>query len=740
MPHFRTIAYCLLLTLCIARPAQSQELGLKLKPQRELIPYADTDDERTPLFLEADRVQGHAQRELEAAGNVRMRKRGAAVFADYLRYSFPDQQIGATGNLRFEFGGNTIEGESLQFDLANFTGTVERPRYFIQELNARGDAERLEVQSRDRMRVRKATYTNCEVGDDDWYLRVDRLDLDRTRDIGVARNASVVFKGVPLLYSPYLDFSLSGSRKSGLLPPSIGQTAQSGFETTLPFYWNIAPNRDATLAPRFLSRRGVLMNTEFRYLEPSFSGEMRGEYLPDDRIRDEDRYGYSVQHRHNFGYGFSGNLNLQGVSDDNYFTDLSDKIAVTSLTNLPREGSVGFDGDWWNFNARVQKFQTLQDPLDPVIPPYERVPQLSLLANRQTPFGVDVGTRAELVEFSHPFLVNARRDTLYPSLSLPLQTAFFYVTPKAGFHYTRYSFKDDTFAPQTRQLPVYSVDSAITFERDTDFFGRSYIQTLEPRLYYVYIPFRQQDQLPNFDTAVADFSLAQIFTENQFTGGDRINDADQLTAAVTSRLINPNDGSEQIRVTLGQRRYFSDQRVTLDAASSPRTADRSDLLAVVSGAITPSWITELGLQYSAVDSQMVRSNFALRYRPEVGKVANFGYRFTRGALEQLDLSTQWRLTSKWSGLARWNYSLRDSRMLEGLTGVEYNAGCWGARFVAHRFVSSTQEYVTSFFLQLELTGVSRIGPNPLDTLRQNIVGYTDTTEPPPSDRSPFPAY
>ncbi|MEX0960800.1 MAG: LPS-assembly protein LptD [Burkholderiales bacterium] len=740
MPHFRTISYCLLLTLCIASPAQSQELGLKLKPQPELIPYSAREDEPTPLFIEADRVQGHTQRELEAEGNVRLRKRGAAVFADYLRYSFPDQQLGATGNLRFDFEGNSIEGESLHFDLERFTGSIERPRYFIRELNAHGDAEQMDVQSRDRLRVRKATYTNCEVGDDDWYLRVDRLDLDRTRDIGVARNASVVFKGVPFLYSPYLDFSLSGSRKSGLLPPSIGQTAQSGFETTLPFYWNIAPNRDMTIAPRVLSRRGVLMNTELRYLEPGYSGELRGEYLPDDRIRDESRYGYSVQHRHDFGYGFSGGLNLQGVSDDDYFTDLSDKIAVTSLTNLPREGNLGFDGEWWNFNARVQKFQTLQDPLAPVVPPYERLPQLSLLANRQTPLGLDVGAKGEYVEFSHPTLLNGRRETLYPSLSLPLQTAFFYITPKAGFHYTRYTFDDAVGSRQTRQMPIYSVDSAITFERDTDFFGRSYIQTLEPRLYYVYIPFRPQDQLPNFDTAVADFSLAQIFTENQFTGGDRINDADQVTAAVTSRLINPDDGSEQIRFTLGQRYFFSEQRVTLDPAVSPRTSDRSDLLAAVSGAITPSWITELGLQYSTVDNQTERSNFALRYRPEAGKVLNFGYRFTREALEQLDLSTQWRLTSKWTGLARWNYSLRDSRMLEGLTGLEYNAGCWGARFVAHRFVSSTQDYVTSFFLQLELTGLSRIGPNPLETLRQNITGYTETTEPQPSGRSPFPAY
>ncbi len=386
----------------------------------------------------------------------------------------------------------------------------------------------------------------------------------------------------------------------------------------------------------------------------------------------------------------------------------------------------------------MQSFQTLQDPLAPVTPPYARVPQVTLNVNRQTDYHFDLGLQGEYVDFDHPFLLNGKRQILYPSLSVPLQTSYFYLTPKIGYHDTRYSFEDPIRPDETRGLPIFSIDSALTFERNARIRGRDFIQTLEPRLYYVYIPFRPQDQLPIFDTAEADFSLAQIFTENQFTGGDRINDANQLTAALSSRLINAGSGEEQLRFVLGQRYYFKEQQVFL--STTPRDFDRSDLLVAMTGRIAPNWVTDIGVQYSGNASRVERNNVALRYQPGIGKVMNFGYRFTRDALEQVDLSSQWPIGRHWNVLARWNYTLLDKRLLEGLGGVEYNAGCWAARFVMHRFVSATQEYVNAMFFQLELNGVSRIGSNPLELLRQSVIGYTKTNEPLPAERNPFPAY
>jgi LPS-assembly protein len=358
--------------------------------------------------------------------------------------------------------------------------------------------------------------------------------------------------------------------------------------------------------------------------------------------------------------------------------------------------------------------------------------------NKQTGPHLDLGLQGEFVEFSHPTLINGRREILYPTISAPYQTSFFYITPKIGYHTTSYALNDQNFSSASRNLPIYSLDSGLTFERDTAFWGRSFQQTLEPRLYYVYIPFRQQDQLPNFDSALADFNLAQIFTENQFTGGDRINDANQLTAAITSRLIDPDTGDEQVRFTLGQRYYFKPQQVLLTPGTG--NSQNSDMLAAFTGQITRRWFTDLGMQYSTISNRAERSNAVLRYQPEIGKVVNFGYRFTRDSLEQLDLSTQWPIGGRWGGVARYNYSLRDSSVLEALLGLEYNAGCWAARFVVHRFVSATQEYVNAMFLQLELTGVSQIGSSPLEVLRQNITGYEKTNNLRPSDFNPFPSF
>ena len=383
MHRSRVTSALLSLILYIAFGARAEEPGLKLRMQPELIPYEIGRDEPSDLFVDADYVEGYQDRELEASGSVRLRKRGSAVFSDQLHLS-RDQQLTATGHVRFEKEGAVLTGDQLVYDLNSDTGYVDRPAYKLRRYGARGDATRLVIESRDQFKISQATYTTCDVGDDDWFMRADRLDLDRSRDIGVAHDATVVFKGVPILYSPYLDFSLSGGRKSGLLPPIIGSTTQSGFEFIQPFYWNIAPNRDATIAPRVLAKRGVLMDADFRYLEPDLGGVMRGEYLPYDREIEKTRYAYSWQHRQDFGNGFTGTLDLQGVSDDSYFTDLSDKIAVTSLTNLPREASLFYDGDWWNLNTLVQRFQTLQDPLAPVVPPYARVPQITLNMNRPT--------------------------------------------------------------------------------------------------------------------------------------------------------------------------------------------------------------------------------------------------------------------------------------------------------------------------------------------------------------------
>lgn len=738
---------CAVAWLMLARPAAAQStadsaLGLKLEPELLPVVPADLDDD-VPIFVEADRIEGVQDQRLGAVGDVVVRRRGQQLQADRLTYSFADNAVTASGNVRLRRMGDLLTGDYAFYDLDTESGLLNAPTYEFNRApqapdlvlggmgrvapsavptRARGKARVLELRDRERYRAERATYTNCDVGDDDWHLSVSSLDLDRLKDVGIARNATVYFKGVPILYSPWINFPITGRRKTGFLPPAFGTTNSSGFEATLPFYWNIAPNRDYTLSPRLLARRGLQLGNEFRYLDGRYSGELRADYLA-DRETKEDRWALSMRHAHVFTPRLTGSIDFQRVSDDTYFVDLSNRVAATSQTNLPHEAALRYNGDWWSLFGRYQRFQTLQDPLAPTTPPYFRVPQLVLNAARQNVRGFDMRFYGEVVNFQHDDLdSSAVRQIYYPSAEYRFGGSFFYATPRVGLHYTAYNYRDGPRSGDSRLLPIVSLDTGMNFSRRVNVFGRSLVQTLEPRLYYVYIPFTDQDELPLFDTAIADFNLAQIFTVNRFSGWDRINDANQLTAAVTTRFLDARTGREWVRAILGQRYFLKEQEVTL-GTNDVRNFDRSDLLAGISGSITRSLWADVGLQYNLDENESSRFNAALRYRPQPGKVANAGYRYTRGLLEQVDLSAQWPITRRWSGLARWNYSLRDKTLVEALGGVEYNAGCWAARFVVHDFVTTTDERSRAFFLQLELTGLSSIGTSPMQVLGQSIFGY-----------------
>ena len=705
--------------------AWGQGLGLRMDSSLRSPTAAELSDNASTVFLEADRVSGCTGATLEAEGSVRMRTRGRTVFADHAVYEPAGEVVTATGHVRVDRLGDVLEGSRVEMRLRDDSARAEAPRYFFRQLNARGEASRLTVDGKSRVLAEQATYTTCAPPGRDWYLKVRSLDLDRERDQGVARGVKVHFKDVPFLYMPYLDFPLSSARKSGFLAPTYGTTGKSGFEFTLPYYLNLAPNYDATLSPRFLAKRGLMLGSEFRYLTPESRGTLVGEVLPEDQERGgQRRSSVALRHSHTFSPQLTGYLNLQRASDDLYYVDLSNRLAVTSITNLPREGGLTWTGGWWTLSARTQKFQTLQDPRAPIVPPYARLPQITVSALRQDVQGVDASLQADYVAFSHPSLPSGHRATAYPSFTYPLHTAYATIVPKLGLHLTRYQLEGAPGAPEalSRALPILSVDGTVTFERDTSFRGTPLRQTLEPRLYYVYIPYRDQSAIPVFDTAVADFNLAQVFSENQFVGGDRINDANLLTAGVSSRFIDALDGRERLRLTLAQRFSFAEQRVTLPG-SEAFTRNRSDVLTALSGRMSSAWYTDVAVKFDVSEFRPQRSTVALRYNPEPGRLAGAGYRFNRGTFEQADLFGQWNLGERWSAVGRFAYSLQDRRTTTTVAGVEYNSGCWVARFVLQQFATLTQDSVRAIFLQLELNGLSRIGSNPLEILRQNVLGY-----------------
>jgi LPS-assembly protein len=688
-------------------------------------------EEQTPVFISAQRMEGKKEGQIEAVGEVELRKRGQAIFADHLLYSHDSKEVTADGAVRVEQDNNIMLTPRLQLNLQSGEGDLTQPLFQLGETHARGKAENMHLANRETYLLHNVVYTTCPADRDDWLLNVRELEIDRGSKLGVAHSARVEFMGVPILYSPWMDFALSGQRKSGFLGPIFGSTVKGGTDLTLPYFVNIAPNLDATVSPRILSKRGILLNNEIRYLEPAYSGEAHVDFLSGDRLsKGDNRSRLALNHLQNFDKGLTGAINFNRVSDDAYFRDLSDAVNGTSQTNLMREGLLTYAGEGWSIATRVQSFQTLQDPAAPVIEPYRRLPQLSVGVQR-TYNKFNLSLDSEYVDFSHPSLVNGQRLVFYPSVSYPLVAhPAFYLTPKLGLHTTYYSLSEHNTASlpnSSRLLPIFSFDSGMTLEREIAIAQLHYVQTLEPRAYYVYIPLRKQNQLPNFDSAQADFSFAQIFTDNRFFGSDRIGDANQITLALTSRLIAPDSGAERLRVAIGQR--FSAISPQVNLITPDATTNKSDILFAASGQMTRSWSLDSSFQYNPNRSQSQQYMISTQYQPESGKVLNLGYRFTRNNLRQMDLSSQWPLTAHWRGIGRWNYSIQDGSILEALGGLEYNQQCWSVRMVAQRFATATQQVSTGFFIQLELNDLVAVGSDPLSVLRQSIPGYSKVNSP-----------
>ena len=720
-------------------PLKQDDSPLLLQSAQALNRPDEKSGDDTPTFVSAMRLQGKDGDYVEAEEDAELRKRGLQVTADRLRYDEKNEILDAKGNVRLQTTSGVIKGPDLHLKLSDHTGYMNTPQYAIAADNAHGRAEKLTFLGEQQYNMDDASYTTCAVGKEDWWLHASEMEINRSTNVGTGRNAWIQFKGVPLFYTPYITFPLKKQRKSGFLTPSFGTTGNSGAEFTLPYYWNIAPNYDATITPRVMSKRGLQLGGEFRYLQPNYRGEIQAEWLPNDNVTKTTRSAYYLKHGQDFGAGFSGNLNLQKVSDNDYFRDLSSLVAVTSQTTLPREGAINYGNGPWSAALKIQRYQILQDPINPIVAPYERAPQFTAAYNKANVFGwADARATTEFVDFDHASKVHGKRFILNPSVSVPFTRAYGHITPKLGFHYTQYNLdQQSTNLPDAtgtlrnyslsanRTLPIFSLDSGVAFERQSNLFGQALTQTLEPRLYYLYVPYKDQSRLPVFDSGEPDFNFAQIFAENRFAGGDRISDANQATLALTSRFIEGASGQERFRATVAQRYFFRAPRVTL--ASAAPTDKVSDFLASVGGQISPAWSADAGWQYDPNTSHTEKYNFGTRYHPEPGKLANLTYRFNRNTLRQIDVSGQWPIAPRWQVMGRWNYSIQDKKTLETLGGVEYLEGCWAVRVVAHRFQTGTQKTTNALFLQLELSGLSSLGTNPLKTLKQNIGGFTKSS-------------
>ena len=692
------------------------------------VPVASATDRA--VYIEAEQIQGKKDERMEAHGNVELQQGDQKVYADHMFYEPDSGDLSAQGSVRVVQPGGTVSGPDLEMNLESNVGEMNKPAFTFKENNARGSAEMMHRRGELNYEFDKAVYTTCPAGNDDWFLKMNYLEIDKVSQTGTGHNAWVEFKGVPLLYTPWIDFPLDGRRRSGFLGPSYGNTGSGGPEFTLPYYWNIAPNYDATVEVRRISERGNLVNDEFRYMGASYQGQVNYNTLPDDHKAGMRRTHATVRHGQNLWGGLQATLNLNRVSDDKYFIDLSNTLAAATQTQLANEGGLSYGGGWWSTSITAQTYQTLQNPLAPVAVPYFRLPQINLSAQK-TVSGAQLSVTNEYTSFRHdnPGYVNGQRLVVYPSASYALLTdPGYYLTPKLGIHNTRYvmGYNNSGNIPDaSRSVPIFSLDGGMVFERDTKLAGMNYIQTLEPRMFYVKVPYVNQDALPIYDTSPAGFSFAQMFMENRFYGNDRVSDANTVTAALSSSLIDDLNGVERLRVALAERFSFQVPRVGAADAEG-----RSDVLLELSGRPVDALTMTGFLQYSPVLDRTLSYNASSAYKPEAGKVLNLGYRYTyvdgdaEHDVRQGDFSTQWHLFGRWHMVSRWTFSFNERRVLEQLAGVEYNKDCWMLRIVAQKFPLPGQRVSTGIFVQLELNDLVAFGANPLDALQTSVPGYT----------------
>ena len=695
----------------------------------------------TPLVLEADSIfiDSTAAR-YQLRGKVLMERLDQWLRSDAVDYDAAADRALVPTPFSYSEAGLNLEGTSAEIDLGADTLDVEHARYRLWENYAHGEAGRMNNREGRYTSLDNLRYSTCPPGQEMWWLRASRLDLDTGEGMGRARHTRVEVGGVPLFYFPYLVFPIDDRRRTGLLPPNIGNSSSHGTHVTLPVYLNLAPNYDATIYPTYYSRRGQQIGADFRYLQPSFSGEMTAEYLPNDQILEEDRWAGQLSHRGRLPADIRYDAEINRVSDEDYLRDFSSNLAASSPAELESRASVSQSAGAHSWQAQVRHWQTLRGD-----PSYRRWPQVDYqhLPGR-LPGGVDYRLTSEAVRFAHPD--ESDRDTgdrvhIEPRFARPWRHPAFFLEPALTARYTRYDLdRPDEDAPEspTRSVPTASLDSGIFLERPFRIGDRLMMQTLEPRLFYLYTPYRDQDDLPVFDTDERSFTVSQLFSENRFSGVDRIGDADQVTVAVTTRFLDVFAGRQFLRGSVGQIHYRRDRRVTLDGeAGDEEERNRSDIFVDADAALPGNVMLRGDYQYDPYEEKWASYSYRAvwQYRPAPDTVLNIDYRVREERVEngdnnrteQIDTSAVVGLGASWSVFGAWQRSLEERVNLEVAGGVEYRECCWAVRGTMRRYRTGSElEAENIFMLELELTGLASFGQDTRGFLSDMVPGHDDT--------------
>jgi len=710
-------------------------------------PGNSISDLSSPIEAEADRVVSE-DGVVTLDGRTTINFQGREISAENAQYNPDTGQVTIDGKLSFRGEGINLDSENAEFDIDDDVFNTGESRYEINinGKRATGDATQMERDADGNFRLEGATYSSCPPGDQSWFIRAKRIQLFPDDGVGTARNITLNFKGVPILAIPAFSFPISPDRKTGLLAPIFARGERTGIEMHLPWYWNIRPNLDATFTPRLMSSRGAQLQSEFRYLNEQGRWKLDNEYLRDTEDK-EVRHFTQLSHSGRFGPDWSSSINASLVSDKEYFEDLGNSLQLASITHLERRADLSYRKGPVNLMARLQSFQTVDEDIVASARPYKRLPQLTLnaIAPRDT-LGIRAEVDSELVYFDRTDSVTGSRFDIQPRLSLPVSRDAWFIKPSVSHRFTYYTLNNrepGQLERSSRNLNTFAVDGGLYFDRSLN--AKGSVQTLEPRLLYLRVPFADQTDLPIFDSSEFDFNISQLFRENRFTGADRIADANQLSVALTSRFINGRDGREVLRGSLGQITYFDDRRVTL-VGDEVDTRSTSDLVGELSAELDDDWFAKGNIQWNPDENRTVRGSMLLSYRPGNDRIINIAHRTVNFAspnldgggredTEQLDFSAIWPVSNSWRLAGRWNYSLEENVSIESLLGIEYDSCCWAVRFAARRYITddndntdNTFDHDTTLYLQLVLKGLAPLGQDYGAVLENAILGYRDDFE------------
>lgn len=760
-------------------------------------PLAQEDEIR----IEADEVSFYNQGRSTLKGNVQVHQTGRIVNAE-TAYVYRDaktnqvNRIELLGEVKYLEPGRLMIARKVNINPTDRSGLAEDVLYRFHSprprasLPAWGRASIIERLANKDYFLKKATYTTCAPEDKAWQIEADSIALDDSTATGVARHARLRVRDVPIFYTPYLSFPTSKDRKSGFLLPTLGSSNIGGFNFALPYYWNMAPNYDATLTPEIYTRRGVMLGGQFRYLTEHSTGIFNGRFLPQDRafkqflrdnelefpaLRNESSNRWSLQYNDitQLAPNLHVRINYQQVSDDYFLQDFSSNLAVLTERQLLRQGDLIYTTDNWIFRSTLQSYQTLQ-PVNqtPVSDIYERLPQLVALGNyNDLPFNGNLILHNQFDQFHWPdnSLTEQPEGPRYhfnPVLSLPQIKPWGYFTPTVELVQNYYNVQGNGVMPDSEfspTIPRLSADGGLYFDRPLNIMNHSFTQTLEPRLYYLYAPFVDQSEIPVFDSAYMIFNTDQVFRANRFSGYDRISDANQLAYGLTSRWIADETGVEKAQITVGQIRYFEDRRVQLcrNHPEKPDCIDPPTLLGYLSPLadfspvatramyrFNPLWTVTSDYVWDPYTRSTDNSNVYLHYQPEANRIINIGYTYLvngditqvarstvkpqKNPLHQATISYAWPFNDRWSTLGAFSYNISKRYEMLSFLGVQYDNCCWAVRLVGGRSFQSLSntlapQYNNHVYLQFLLKGLGSLGySDPVGMIHTYLPSYVDT--------------